>query len=195
MSGIGHNNGPSMERGFGWRKTAWEKARAELIPNLPIEILRRRVNRAKELGLPYRTYASVRASTGRDVIGFLFSNNALRVMTAQQTIPFERANKVKQVRGVSLCAAVHAPMPPQELEACALQACLSFDALVDAPHISETWSEIRRKISAPLEAERLPKDGVLVIGDTSHEAIWSEAAKLAGFLPSDVYFEMATQGL
>ena len=63
MSQIGHNNGPSMETGRGFRVHAWSKARADLIPNLPIEILRGRVRRAKELGLPYKTYASVRAST------------------------------------------------------------------------------------------------------------------------------------
>ncbi len=77
--GLGHNGGPTMEPGYGWRLHCWKKARADLLPHLPIEVLRTRVKRAAELGLEYRTYASVRAATGHDVVAFLFSSNALRV--------------------------------------------------------------------------------------------------------------------
>ena len=84
--GIGHNGGPTTEGGRTWRQHCWKKARAELVPHLPIEIVRQRVARAKELGLPYKTYASVRASTGRDVIGFLFSSNALRAFHQKEKL-------------------------------------------------------------------------------------------------------------
>lgn len=70
--GIGDNNGPTLEAGFAFRKHAWTRARRNLLPNLPVEILKTRLRRAQELGLAYKTYASIRASTGRDVIGFLF---------------------------------------------------------------------------------------------------------------------------
>lgn len=79
MSGIGHNKGPTIEAGKSWRKHCWTKARRELLPTLPIEIVRRRVARAKELGLDYKSYASIRAASGHDVVAFLFSSNALRV--------------------------------------------------------------------------------------------------------------------
>ena len=36
MAGIGHNNGPTMEAGESWRRHAWGKARARLLPVLPI---------------------------------------------------------------------------------------------------------------------------------------------------------------
>ena len=65
LHGIGHNNGPSMERGFAYRRHLWTKARKDLVPTLPLFVLKMRVNRAKELGLDYTTYAGVRASTGR----------------------------------------------------------------------------------------------------------------------------------
>ena len=68
MSGIGHNNGPTMEGGAGWRRHCWTKAREELLPTLPLEVVRLRVKRAAELGLDYRAYASFRASTGHDVV-------------------------------------------------------------------------------------------------------------------------------
>ena len=62
MSGIGHNKGPTMEPGAGWRRYAWKRARAELLPKIPLEVVRMRVRRARELGLDYRTYAGVRAT-------------------------------------------------------------------------------------------------------------------------------------
>ena len=51
-AGIGHNGGPTLESGGSWRRVAWKKAREELLPTLPIEVVRLRVSRAKELGLP-----------------------------------------------------------------------------------------------------------------------------------------------
>ncbi|SFR55868.1 hypothetical protein [Litoreibacter janthinus] len=182
---IGHNNGPTMEAGFAFRKYAWGKARADLIPNLPIEILKGRVKRAKALGLPYKTYASVRASTGRDVVGFLFSNNALRVMRDGQDTP--RSEKLAQVEA-TLTGLVHQPVSPDAVkQTMAAQGLEIFTAR--APHFAQSWSDIRVAVQAPLRQANLPLDGVLVIGDTSHERDWSEAARLAGFLTSDAYFE------
>ena len=57
-----------------------------------------------------------------------------------------------------------------------------------APHFAQSWSDMRAAVQAPLRALQLPLDGVLVIGDTAHERDWSEAARLAGFVPSDAYF-------
>lgn len=181
-AGLGHNNGPSMEAGRAFRVQAWSKARADLIPNLPIEILRTRVRRARELGLPYKTYASVRASTGRDVVGFLFSNNALRVLRPGGAIEATRAAQLNALRDVALSALSHPPVTPEELAAQGMAHC------AEAPHFSSAWSEIRRSVQAPLRAAKLPLDGVLVIGDTTFERDWSEAGKLAGFVNSDTYF-------
>lgn len=75
---IGHNGGPELAS-LGWRRPCWQEARARLLPVLPIEVVRTRVRRAAELGLDYKTYAGVRATTGHDLVAFLFSSNALRV--------------------------------------------------------------------------------------------------------------------
>ena len=45
---IGPNGGPSFEPGFRWRKPCWQQARARLLSTLPMEGLRRRINRARE---------------------------------------------------------------------------------------------------------------------------------------------------
>ena len=64
MAVIGHNGGPTLQPGAAWRSHCWRTARAALLPTLPIEVVRLRVNRARALGLAYKTYASVRAASG-----------------------------------------------------------------------------------------------------------------------------------
>ena len=59
--GLGHDLGPTMEAGASWRKQCWAHVRERLLPHLPIEVLRRRIRRARALGLDYKTCASVRA--------------------------------------------------------------------------------------------------------------------------------------
>jgi hypothetical protein len=175
---LGHNNGPTMEAGFAFRKHAWTKARAQLIPTLPIEILRGRVKRAKALGLPYKTYASVRASTGRDVVGFLFSNNALRVMRPMAEMPQDRSAKLAGIEALKTALA-HAPITLDHL---------NLDASGPAPHFADKWSDIRELVQSPLRAVDLPLDGVLVVGDTVFEQEWSQAGRLAGYIPSTEFF-------
>lgn len=68
----GHNNGPSMATGVRFRKLCWGKVREALLPKLPIEVIRRRLKRAKELGLDYKSYASIRATSDHDVVEFCF---------------------------------------------------------------------------------------------------------------------------
>jgi hypothetical protein len=121
MSGIGHNGGPSMEAGYGFRKVAWKKARASLLPTLPLEIVRVRVARAKRLGLPYKTYATIRATSGHDIVAFLFSGNALglprRAPCPRRTGPCgSSARRRGGAAGGGLCAA-----PPRDgVARCAL---------------------------------------------------------------------------
>ncbi|MDJ0993061.1 MAG: hypothetical protein QNI90_05770 [Dinoroseobacter sp.] len=185
-AGIGHNNGPSMEPGFTYRRGLWQKARKELIPKtLPIEVIRGRVRRAKELGLPYKTYASIRASSGRDVIGLLFSDNALRVRRARLRMAHDRFEKLSQVSGCSLSAAVHAPLNPEEvIEA---NPILTFAGV--APGITATWPETATMLRAAVSPAGMPFDGVIIVGETGLEREWCAALKAAFFLPAQRYFD------
>lgn len=183
MAGIGHNRGPTLEPGGGWRRHAWARARAELLPTLPVEIVRRRVRRAAELGLDYRSYAGIRASTGRDVIGFLFSSNALRLVRASDALPEDRARRLGALRGCDRTALVHAPVDPARLIALA---CL--DAAHEAPRFDESWSQMRARVAAILRMRGLPPDGVVLVGETGFERDWSEAGRMAGYLPGERYF-------
>ncbi len=189
LKGMGHNNGPTLEPGFAWRKHSWAKARRDLLPSLPIEVLRRRVARAKELGLPYKTYASVRAASGHDVVAFLYSSNALRVFRDGAPMPADRAEKLLCVKGAGLTTLAQPPLDPARLIATLMsEHAIALKAASRAPHFAASWSEIGSAVAAPLIAARLPRDGVVVVGDTDAERDWCAAGRLAGFISSDVQF-------
>lgn len=189
MNMQGHNKGPTMEAGAGWRKHCWTKARRELMPTLPIEILRNRVKRAAEIGLDYKSYASIRAASGHDVIAFLFSSNALRVFPKNAKLPEDRALKLGNVKNTSRLAALHAPLTARSvLNALPEGGQPLFEASFTAPNFSHTWGETRAIILDQIHSMKLPRDGVVVVGDTSQEQAWTEAARLAGYVSADRFF-------
>ncbi len=174
---IGHNRGPGMEGGQAWRKHCWTRARKSLLKTLPIEILRVRVARAAEIGLDYRAYASIRAASGHDVIAFLFSSNALRILPKNEVMPEDRVLKLAALRNVDRFAARHAPLKT-------VPGMPSFAA----PDFSHTWGETRAIILGEVHRRHLPRDGVVVVGDTAQERAWSEAARLAGYVSAEQFF-------
>lgn len=188
-AGIGHNNGPTMEAGFAYRRHCWTRARAALLPKLPIEIIRTRVKRAREIGLDYKTYACVRAASGHDVVAFLFSSNALRVLRDGQTPPQDRQVKLSAMVNVTRSVAAQPPLDPRRLSW-----IHGVDHAFAAPRATDSWPAMRDQIAAAMRDQRLPRDGVLVVGDTALEREWAEAGRLAGFLTSDRFFETTAAG-
>ncbi|HPD93547.1 MAG TPA: hypothetical protein PLG62_13875 [Pararhodobacter sp.] len=182
MAGIGHNNGPTMEAGESWRRHAWGKARARLLPVLPIEVVRLKVKRAAELGLDYRTYASIRAASGHDVIAFLFSTNALRLLPPHPVLPLDRDARLSALSGVAREALARKPLNPAQIPDLT-------DGLIEraheAPRPFAGWGEARRQILAALPCAA---DRVVMVGDTAEERDWAQAARLAWYLPADRYF-------
>jgi hypothetical protein len=179
--GFGHNNGPTIEPGATWRRTAWARARADLLPVLPIEVVRLRVKRAQELGLPYKTYAGIRASTGHDLIGFLFSSNALGIIHLAR-LDSSRAEKLAGVNARRV-AVVHRP-----LAAADVVRNDAIDSAHAAPRFIQSWSAMRDTLRDAIRAEGQPADRFLLIGETAFERDWSGALKAAGFLSGDTYF-------
>ncbi len=186
MNGIGHNGGPSLEPGRGFRKHAWGKARRSLLKTLPIEIVRIRVARAKRLGIDYKTYASIRATSGHDVVAFLFSGNALLFDRARLTVPADRASRPAGLSGAAdRVAGVYAPTG-----AGAVQSAnpANFEGVVAAPAFTETWSAMRHRILHAVRDQGLPADGVVLVSATGVEREWCAAGRLAGIIPADRFF-------
>ena len=181
MAGIGHNS-KIDPKGYGARLVAWRKARSALLSRaMPIEVIRKRVARAAELGLDYKAYAGIRAGTGRDVVALLFSSNALR-MLRQAHLPADRAAILDRVKADRLVL-VHPPLVPD-----AVAEMVQIDGARIAPTFSMSWGAMARQLQSDLNAFDVPSSGTLIIGDTAFEAEWMLAARAAGYVAAGAYF-------
>lgn len=183
MAGIGHNSGQVDEPGKSWRTHVWTRARKDLMPTLPVEVVRLRVRRAAELGLPYKTYAGIRASTGHDLIGFLFSNNALRVLREGQPLPVDRAGKLTGLVRTTCTGVAHKPVSATHLGSLA-----GLSGAHAAPAFSDSWAAMRDRMRVMITAEGHPADRFVIVGDTAFEREWAEAARTAGYLQAEQFF-------
>jgi hypothetical protein len=62
--GIGHNGGPPLDAGTGWRHFCWKKAHKRAWKTPPREIALARLARADALGISYREYTAVLLDSG-----------------------------------------------------------------------------------------------------------------------------------
>lgn len=177
---IGHNNGPTLEPGQAWRTHCWGAARKALLPHLPIEVLRGRLKRAGELGLEYRTYAGIRATTGRDIVAVLFSSNALELRKGQLQLAARTVQKLEQISADRLGLAT-LPLHPDEILAAA-----PLHAAHAAPAAFASFAAQKRTLRSALG--RCPNDQALLIGAYGAETEWCSAARLAGYVPAAAYF-------
>lgn len=151
---------------------------------MPLEVVGYRMTRARELGLDYRTYAGVRASTGRDIVAFLFSSNALR-LHAGPALGAPETARLAQVEGAARLAAVYRPLDPtMVLE----RNPNALDHAGVAPTVFDSWSETRARLLSLSRAARVPPDAVLVVGATDLERGWCGTARMAGFIGADRFF-------
>ena len=189
IAGIGHNRGPVCE-GATWRATCWSHARKQLLgPRLPVEVVRMRIVRARALGLDYQTYAGVRSMTGRDLIAFLFSSNALGVFCDGQALDHVRQSKLAGVT-----ADRHLGCAPR-LDAVLLGARIGASSARRLPVFGTAWAAMRDDMKSWLRAQTLPGDAVLMIGETEHERELMAAGGLAGFISGHDYFERQQNAL
>jgi hypothetical protein len=64
LPGIGHNGGPPLDPGAGWRLFVWKKAHKCAWKTPPREIALARLKRAEELGMTYKEYTAIILDTG-----------------------------------------------------------------------------------------------------------------------------------
>ena len=64
LFGIGHNGGPALDPGMGWRQFCWKRAHARAWKTPRREIALARLARAEALGISYREYTAVLLDTG-----------------------------------------------------------------------------------------------------------------------------------
>jgi len=184
---IGHNGGPMLGPGKGWAHHCWTRARADLLPTLPLEVIRLRVKRARDVGMDYPTYATIRAGTGRDVIALLFSSEALRLRPVTLDLPPPFAAKLAALaaeRGLLAARDVDPSRARQRF----IDQGVPLAGIAPAPAALGTWSEARAALRAVLAPSRLPPDAVVLVGEGRLQRDWCEAGRLAGFVSGERYF-------
>lgn len=189
MSGIGHNGGPSLEPGAGFRRVAWRKARAALLPALPLEVVRYRVARAERLGIPYKTYATIRATTGRDIIAFLYSGNALGLKAAELHLAKNVCTRLEALEGQAIrLAAIYPPSQPDGVKALNPTA---IDLAGQAPDFLTNEAGTRRHLKGLLALGKLPADAVILVDATAIERSWCALAGMGGRIDAALVFDRA----
>lgn len=189
---IGHNGGPPLDAALSWRRHCWGAARKALAPHLPLEIVRMRVARARELGLSYPAYASILLGTGRDVVAFLFTAEAIG-LRLRRTVPLAEpvAERLRAIaRADRLLLAEPGEAPQALARRLALAHRIDFAGIAPAPGTGALAAgrQAIRDLLAPL---KLPGDGVVMVGTRAAERDWADAARLAKFMASDGYFGAA----
>ncbi|MDF3605483.1 hypothetical protein PE067_04545 [Paracoccus sp. DMF-8] len=182
LPGIGHNRGPALA-GSGFRAHCWGVARRELLgATLPVEVVRMQVRRARALGLDYKTYAGVRAVTGRDLVAFLYSSNGIGVFRSTQA----PAGHVL-ARIAASAAQPHLGTAPGIAPDIAGARINARSARPLAP-FGASWAAMRDEMKGWLHAQGLPGNAVLMIGETDHERELMTAGGLAGFVTGQTHF-------
>lgn len=199
MSGIGHNRGPALGTGSGWARFCWQKARADLFPTLPVEVVRARVRRARAIGLDYRTYAGIRATTGHDLAAFLYSTNVLRMLRDGEA-EASRLAQLARAEGISHHLAV-----PGNQDAARIAQVLDLRGLPvakvgDMPLATMREGRTRVLLDAlrgfddmTRAGRKVPAGQVLVIGEIAPELDWAATGRMAWALPAERFF--SPQGL
>lgn len=194
LPGIGHNNGPSLEGERSWRRHCWKQAKKAVAPPAPLEVVRRRVARARQLGLAYPAYASILLGTGRDVRGLLFTAGALGLTVAgtlERLVEMDRL-KAERLRGLERCDKLIL-LPAGERVSGVAEALSRAERIETAGIgvVPEEPASFRARAAAMddlLRVPGLPSDTVVLIGTAPEERAVAEAGRLAKFLAADLYF-------
>lgn len=189
LAGIGHNQGPPLDAGRSWRAHCWRTARRELLPRLPLEVIRRRVARARQLGLAYPQYAAILLGTGRDIVAFLFTTESLGLRLERElSMPHRIVERLQALERCDRLLMVEQGADLSGLARDLSAQSMPFAALAVAPPRDAAWGAGRAAVRAALDPQRLPSDAVVMVGTTPEERVWADAAQLARFLPAGSYF-------
>jgi hypothetical protein len=190
--GIGHNAPPPD--GTGWNAYCWRRARRELMgPRLPVEIIRLRVARARQLGLSYPQYASILMGSGRDIVGFLFTVGGLQLRLSRRlAMPEPVRERLAAIGGAELAAFAPSGEDPDafRLELRHVSGA-PIAAAAPEPEPPVSWPAARAAIRAALDPLGLPGDAVVMVGTAETEAHMAAAGRLAKFLETRDYFAPA----
>ncbi|WP_088625641.1 hypothetical protein [Oceanicola sp. 22II-s10i] len=168
-----------MDDGRAVRIYTWKHAQAARRESLTVEQVRRRRTRAAELGMSYATYASVRATAGRDVDALVFTSNALGL---QGGGPLDRswAERLAGIRRCLRIGLLSAPLDPVEMAE-----VLPLDRVYRAPPAHASWPALRAALARVQEGR--PASSFVLVGRAPWEEGWVAAGRLGAYLAAGTY--------
>ena len=188
--GIGHNRPPGAT---GWQKHCWTKARKALVgERLPLEMIKVRMARARELGLSFPQYRSILLGGGRDITAFLFTAEGLHLRLARELeVPAAVRTKLAQIKRCDLLALSPSGEVPEAFrsELAMVTGATIADAAA-APEAHYSWQAQRHAVRDLLNANSVPSSCVVMIGHGDAQQGWAQAAQLVRYLPRTEYFDV-----
>ncbi|MEM9735409.1 MAG: hypothetical protein AAF908_02245, partial [Pseudomonadota bacterium] len=133
----------------------------------------------------YPAYASILLGSGRDIVGFLFTAEAIGLRLQRGEIDAGAGLKLQsltEVKRFLMTAAEQNPIAVGEVLA------LHRIEMAGMGAVPERDADAFPAIRAILDPAKLPGDAVVMIGTAARERDWAEAARLAKFLPASAYF-------
>jgi hypothetical protein len=210
-AGIGHNQGPPLNLSGSWTGYCWVRARREVWDNPPIEVVRRRLRRANELGLSYRQYTGILLDKGVRTEALVFDLSSLgrpapqpmtfsapRAAFAPTPAPsvdevIERmAGKIKALRHCKiLAAAEEAGALLDELNRRAgnvIADCAYYPNHVRTPGMIPAIETVLQPVLDLLARHVVAPPAAVMIGDGWRARRIAETARLALVFPHAAYF-------
>ncbi len=97
---LGHNQGPPIEGRRSWSDHCWRRSRRRAWRTAPLEVVRRRVGRARKLGLSYYPYVLVILERGVNLQAVIFGFAGTLVRGREGRVEADRYGRVRPLRGV-----------------------------------------------------------------------------------------------
>ena len=185
-AGIGHNQGPPLDS---WTAFCWGKARKAAWKSAPTEVVRRRCNRARELGLSYQDYAAVILDRGAHVQALVFAFGGTLVEAENGEVRSDPSGRIR-------------PLPRVVQKLSGLKGCKVFVITDQAPSFVDQINDLCGTILTEtricdtqpgpvlelLAGHGLSPSAVVMIGDRESDRTCAEAARLARFIWARDYF-------
>lgn len=208
-AGIGHNQGPPLDA---WNAFCWRKAQKAAWKSVPIEVVRRRCRRARELGLSYQDYAAVIMDRGAHLQTLFFDLGGTLVEVENDEVRTDSSGRIRPLPGVveklsglkdckvfvitnqagvaeGLITAEQARSFIEQINALCNTVLTDYRVCMEAADSRSRFRKPQPGMVCELLAEHglLPSAAVM-IGDSESDRKCAEAAKLARFIWARDYF-------
>lgn len=209
---IGHNQGPPLEPDNSWNSFCWRKAHKAAWKAPPVEVVRRRCRRARDLGLSYRDYTAIVLDRGTHPFVLIFDLGGTLVEIENDEIRSDPQGRVRPLPGVveklsglvgykifvvtnqagvaeGLITAEQARSFVEQVDRLCGAVITDYRICMEPAGSGSAFRKPRPGMVVDLlAAHKLPPAAAVMIGDSENDRECAAAAKLACFVWARDYF-------